>query len=203
MRPPYWDHFRRRDRILHAIVKQVGPCTLRPSRDRFGMLVRSIISQQISTAAARSIRERLASVVGESTFTPAGLQRLSDEQLASAGLSPQKRRYLRDLTDRVLGGAVRLERIGRYDDERIIETLTQVQGIGRWTAQMFLIFSLRRENVFPVDDLGVRNAMQALYELPADAPKAAYHAVAESWTPFASYGSWYCWRYLELAKQSK
>jgi len=198
MRHPYRRHFQKRDPVLHQVVRRVGACSLRPDRDRFGMLVRSIVSQQISTAAARAIRERLTKLAGSGGVSPESLLRLTDEQLASAGLSPQKRRYLRDLTEKVAGGELRLATIGRLSDERIIEQLTQVHGIGRWTAQMFLMFALRRENVFPVDDLGVRNAMQAMYGLPADAPRTAYHEIAAPWSPYATYGSWYCWRFLEL-----
>src|SRR5262245_43970096 len=128
----YQNHFRRNDRTLHAVVKQIGPCRLKPSRDRFGMLVRSIISQQISVGAARAIRARLESLAGEAGIRPETIAALSNEELRSAGLSPQKSSYLRDLTQKVLEGAVPLAQIGRLRDEAVIERLTEIKGIGRW-----------------------------------------------------------------------
>lgn len=202
-RHPYRSHFRRRDPVLHDVIGQVGPCQLKPNRDRFGMLVRSIISQQISTSAARSIREKLERVAGPLGTTPETIRGLSVEQLRAAGLSTQKTTYLRDLAEKVTDGSVRLRTIGRRTDEEIVEELTQVKGIGRWTAQMFLIFALNREDVFPIDDFGVRSAMQSLYELPENASRAAFLEIGARWSPYASIGSWYCWRYLDLQRGQK
>ena len=203
MPTPYHRHFRRHDPVLHGVAKRVGVCQLKPSRDRFGMLVRSIISQQISVGAARSIRGKLEVIVGETKFSPESIDRLSDGQLRSAGLSKQKASYLRDLSAKSLDGSVNLSRIGRLPDEAVIEQLTQVKGIGRWTAQMFLIFSLGREDVFPIDDFGVRSAMIRLYELEESPPRQALLEIGARWSPFASIGSWYCWRYLDLLRAEK
>lgn len=193
-------HFRKRDPLLHAAIRQVGPYTLKPSRDRFGMLVRSIISQQISVGAARSIRQKLETLVDGSSITPAAIIALSPDGLRAAGLSQQKASYLVDLAGKVDRGEVRLSRIGRLSDEEVIAELTQIKGIGRWTAQMFLIFALGRPDVFPSDDFGVRAAITKLYGYDEHPPKARLIEIGQSWSPFASIGSWYCWRYLELLR---
>lgn len=197
----YQTHFRRHDRVIHAVSREVGPYTLKPSRDRFGMLVRSIISQQISLGAAKAIRQRLESLVGSKVMRPDVLAALSTDQLRGVGLSPQKASYVHDLAAKVQCGAVRLTRLTARSDEEIIENLIQVHGIGRWTAQMFLIFALGREDVFPVDDFGVRSAMKALYALDDTAKRGAFVEVAARWRPFATIASWYCWRYLDLKRQ--
>jgi DNA-3-methyladenine glycosylase II len=196
----YHHHFRRHDPILHGVIRQVGPYLLKPSRDRFGMLVRSIISQQISVGAAKAIRGRLETLVGPTGMRPEALAALSIEQLRSVGLSQQKASYVHDLSAKVQDGTVMLARIGRLADEEIIENLTQVKGIGRWTAQMFLIFALGREDVFPVDDFGVRAAIVHMYGFEAPPAKPALLEIGQRWSPFASIGSWYAWRYLELVR---
>jgi len=199
----YHHHFRRADPAIHGVIKQVGPYTLKPNRDRFGMLVRSIISQQISVGAARAIRARLEALVGKGGMQPATIARLSIKKLRSVGLSPQKASSLHDLAAKVAGDVVRLPKIGRLSDEEVITELTQVKGIGRWTAQMFLIFSLGREDVFPIDDFGVRAAISKLYGFAEIPPKADLLVIGERWSPYATIGSWYCWRYLDLLKSQK
>ena len=200
---PYHHHFRRHDPPIHGVIKQVGPYTLKPSRDRFGMLVRSIISQQISVGAARAIRGRLETLVGKGGMQPATIARLSIDKLRSVGLSPQKATYLHDLAAKVADNTVRLTQIGRKDDEEIIAELIQVKGIGRWTAQMFLIFALGRPNVFPIDDFGVRAAIAKLYGYAEIPPKTELLKIGQRWSPYATIASWYCWRYLDLLKSQK
>jgi DNA-3-methyladenine glycosylase II len=191
-------HLRRRDPVMKRVIDLVGPFTLKLDRDRFKMLVRSIVSQQISGKAALSIRKKLEGLVAPDPITPHNLAGLSVEQLRSAGVSPQKARYLHDLAAKVDAGSVRLARMPRMSDDEVIAELVQVTGIGVWTAQMFLIFSLGRLDVFPHDDLGVRTAIRNLYEL-ADLPnKQQSLEFAEPWRPYASVASWYCWRSLEL-----
>jgi DNA-3-methyladenine glycosylase II len=190
-------HFRRHDPMLHGVVRLIGPYTLKPQRNRFGMLVRSIISQQISMAAARTIRQRLEGLLGDEGLQPAAVAALTPVQLRGVGLSKQKAAYISDLAHKVTDGTVPLARIGRLSDEQVIETLTQVKGIGRWTAQMFLIFSLGRPDVFPVDDLGVRVAIGRLYDLGEKPNTDELHEIGRRWSPFATVGSWYCWRYLD------
>jgi DNA-3-methyladenine glycosylase II len=194
-------HFRQHDAVLHAVIKQVGPYRLKPSRDRFGMLVRSIISQQISIGAARAIRGRLETLVGSRGIKPDVLAALSIRELRAVGLSPQKASYLHDLSAKVSDRSVPLSRLGRLPDEEIIAQLVQVKGIGRWTAQMFLIFALGRENVFPIDDFGVRAAITRLYGYDEHPPKPVLLEIGQRWSPYASIASWYCWRYLDLIKR--
>ncbi|HUG90578.1 MAG TPA: DNA-3-methyladenine glycosylase 2 family protein [Planctomycetaceae bacterium] len=193
-------HLRAADPVLRAVIRRVGPFTLRPQRDRFGMLVRSIISQQISVLAARSIRRRLESLVLPERPSAENLGSLSLEQLRSAGLSPQKSSYLADLCGRVRDGRLDLRTIGRQPDEAVIADLVQVKGIGRWTAQMFLIFALGRLDVLPHDDLGVRAAIRRLYGLAELPDRATSERIARPWRPFASVASWYCWRSIDLAR---
>ncbi|MFN0021985.1 MAG: DNA-3-methyladenine glycosylase family protein [Pirellulaceae bacterium] len=196
-------HFRKADPVIARVIKQVGPCTLKPQRDRFNMLVRSIISQQISTAAARSIRAKLEALIAPEKVSPEVLARFTLEQLKSAGLSSQKATYLHDLAGKTADGTVRLKTIGKMEDEEAIEELIQVKGIGRWTAQMFLIFSLGRPDVFPPDDLGIKMALRNLYGLTDLPSKSEAHALAAPWTPHSTFATWYLWRSLDLAKAAK
>jgi DNA-3-methyladenine glycosylase II len=191
-------HLRRADAVLRDVIRRAGPFTLRPKRDRFGMLVGSIISQQISVLAARSIRRRVEALVAPARPAAHNLAALAPEQLRAAGLSPQKLTYLTDLCAHVADGRVDLRTIGRKPDEEVITELIQVKGIGRWTAQMFLIFALGRLDVLPHDDLGVRAAIRRLYGLPELPDRATSERIAEPWRPYASVASWYCWRSLEL-----
>jgi DNA-3-methyladenine glycosylase II len=185
---------------MRAVIDAVGPFTLRLERDRFGMLVRSIISQQISTSAARSIRRRLQELAPD--MKAATVAQFTIDELRTVGLSPQKASYIADLAHKVNDGTVDLRQIGRLSDERVVEQLTQVKGIGRWTAQMFLIFSLGRLDVFPHDDLGVRTAIRNRYGLDDLPDKQTAHAIAAPWRPYASVASWYCWRTLDLARNT-
>ncbi|MEN6458213.1 MAG: DNA-3-methyladenine glycosylase [Thermoguttaceae bacterium] len=190
-------HLRTADPIMKAMIDAVGPFTLSLDRDRFRMLVCSIISQQISGSAAASIFSRLRKMVGPG-LTAANLALFTIEELRSVGLSPQKAFYITDLVTKVNDGVVNLRQIGRLGDEQVIDQLIQVKGIGRWTAQMFLIFSLGRLDVFPHDDLGVRSAIRDNYGL-ADLPdKETALEIAEPWRPFSSIASWYCWQSLDL-----
>lgn len=193
-------HLRQRDPVMRTIIDEVGPCTLRLERDRFWMLVRSIISQQISVGAARSIRTRLEQLVAPERVTAESLLRFEIDELRNAGLSPQKATYLLDLASKVHAGEVRLRTIGRHCDEAVIDQLTQVKGIGRWTAQMFLIFALGRPDVFPEDDLGVRSAIRTWYGLESLPDKTTAREIAALWRPYASIASWYCWRSIDLRK---
>jgi len=191
-------HLRRSDPVMKGLIRQVGPFTLKLQRNRFRSLARAIIAQQISTAAARSIQRRLEEQLAPEPLSAAAISQLSLDELRSSGISPQKGSYLIDLAEKVQAGTVPLNRIGRLSDEAVIEQLTQVKGIGRWTAQMFLIFSLGRLDVFPHDDLGIRSAIKRLYQLPDLPNKQTSQQIAAPWTPYASVASWYCWRSLEL-----
>ena len=190
-------HLRKADEVMREIIHRVGPVKLRLERNRFAMLVRSIISQQISTSAARSIRQRLEELLSPGSITPADIARLKARQLRSAGLSGQKASYIQDLAGKVNSGELNLRQIGRLSDERVIEQLTHVRGIGHWTAQMFLMFSLGRADVFPHGDLGIRSAIRQAYRLDELPDRRQSEKIAEPWHPHATIASWYLWRSLE------
>lgn len=153
--------------------------------------------------AARSIRSRLEELVVPDKVTSKSLRRLHPTEPRSAGLSPQKVQYVLDLAKKTEDGTVDLRGIGRCSDTGVIDRLTQIKGIGRWTAQMFLIFTLGRLDVFPEDDLGVRSAIRNLYRLSELPDKPPCRAIAQTWRPYSSVASWYCWRSLDLAKKVK
>jgi DNA-3-methyladenine glycosylase II len=190
-------HLKRVDPIMGRLIRLAGSCELKTERDRFRTLVRSIVAQQISTAAAKSIMARLEARLPGDRISPAAFQQVSFEELRSVGLSGQKTEYLRDLAEHVLDGRLPVANLGRYSDERVIELLTDIRGIGLWTAQMFLIFSLGRLDVFAPDDLGLRSAIGNLYDFPERPGKRECTRVAEPWSPYRSIASWYLWRSFE------
>jgi DNA-3-methyladenine glycosylase II len=190
----------RRDPVLAAIIRQHGPCGLGAARDRFdhfAMLVRAIVFQQLSTKAATTIHNRLLDRVPAGVPLAQGLATLTDEQLRAAGISRQKAGYLRDLCAKVLAGAVPLDVIETMTDEEVIAALTKVKGIGRWTAEMFLIFRLQRPDVLPLGDLGIVTAIQKAYGLRKKPTPDRMRKLGEAWRPYRSIASWYLWRSLE------
>jgi DNA-3-methyladenine glycosylase II len=191
-------HLRRADPVMREVIRRAGPFQLKLRRDRFYSLVSSILSQQISGKAAASIRGRLEEYLAPEGISAESLSRLKPRQLRRIGVSSQKAAYLLDLAERVRSGDLRLDRLARMRDEEVIETLIQVKGIGVWTAQMFLIFSLGRLDIFPHEDLGVRVAIRNLYSLDDLPDKEISHRIATPWRPYASVASWYCWRSLEF-----
>jgi len=195
-------HLARRDPILKRLMAHVGPCTLRHEPDGFAALVRSIIAQQISTRAAAAIQGRLLQALGAHGLQPAALLALADEDLRGAGLSASKARALRDLAEKISAGTVPLPRLPDLDDEDVIDLLLPVRGIGRWTAQMFLIFSLGRPDVLPVDDLGLRAGVQKAYGLAELPDRAALTELGEVWRPYRSVATWYFWRSRGFVPQS-
>lgn len=195
-------HLRTADPVMRQLIDRAGPCELTLRRGRFQTLVRSIIAQQISTSAARSIRRRLLARLKPGNLTPARLTRETADTLRLVGLSKQKAAYILDLARKVQARQVRLDRVHRFSDEEIIEELVQVKGIGVWTAQMFLIFCLGRPDVFPHGDLGVRSALRNLYRLKDLPDRDTAHQIARPWRPFATVASWYCWRSLELQQEN-
>ena len=175
---------------------------MRLERNRFWMLVRAILSQQVSTKAARTIRARVEMLL-EGQRMPQAVGSLTVEQLRTAGVSLRKSEYILELAQEVASGNVVLQNISRRKDEEIVELLTEVRGIGRWTAEMFLIFSLGRLDVLPVSDLGIRTAIRdsyALIELPSE---SECHRIGSNWRPFASVASWYCWRSIDGVRPKK
>jgi DNA-3-methyladenine glycosylase II len=189
---------RKVDPILRELIDRVGPFKLKLVKNRYHSLARAIVGQQISTAAARSIWNRLEQLTAPRPLTADAIIVLADESLRGAGLSPQKLRYFRDLATRVADGRLPLSRLSRMSDEAVIESLVEVTGVGVWTAQMFLIFSLGRADVFATDDYGIRAAIKNLYGLEVLPNKALALQIAEPWEPYRSIASWYLWRSLEL-----
>lgn len=190
-------HLKKVDPVMKDLIPHIGPFTLELHKQRFDLLVRSILSQQISTAAARAVRTRLNNLIKPKRVTPPNIAALSHDELRSVGLSRQKATYLHDLADKVASKEVRLSRTHTMNDDDVIAELVQVKGIGVWTAQMFLIFALGRLDVFPYDDLGVRNSIRELYELDEMPNKRESEAVAEPWKPYATLATWYLWRHAD------
>ena len=180
------------------VIRHVGACQLTRRGGRFDVLARSILSQQISVQAARTIRRRLQGLLPGRRISAAGIDRLSDADLQSVGISQQKRGYLLDLTGHVVAGTVNFRRLARSSDEAVITELTTVRGVGRWTAQMFLLSGLGRPDIFAPDDLGLKNAIKSLYGLSGRPTTEQLEEIAECWAPYRSVASWYLWRSLDM-----
>jgi DNA-3-methyladenine glycosylase II len=192
-------HLSRSDPVMRKIVKSVGPCSLRPGSrgDHFTTLLQAIVGQQLSTKAAETIWQRfLALQANGRRIRPEDVLTLTDAQLRSAGMSNAKAAYAKDLAAKVANKDVQLNRLSRLEDEAIIDLLSAVNGIGRWTVEMFLIFKLGRQDVWPIGDLGIRNAVKRAYGL--EPTKENLHTVAEPWRPWRSVASWYLWRSLAI-----
>ena len=199
MTPAFWPeatkHLARRDKVLRRLIKAFPQADLVSRGDAFQTLARAIVGQQISVKAAQSIWARFAACVGE--VTPEAVAAKDDASLRGCGFSGQKVAYVKDLAGHFAGGAVKPRRWARMDDEAIIEELVAVKGIGRWTVEMFLIFHLKRPNVLPVDDLGLRRAMERQYNGGEPLTKAEMRALGEPWSPWCSVATWYLWRSLD------
>jgi DNA-3-methyladenine glycosylase II len=195
-------HLRRADPIMREVIRRVGPFRMRRHRNRFRALVFSILGQQISGSAAAAIRGRLADYLKPDQISPHTIARLKPDELRRIGLSTAKTAYVLDLAERVSRGDLSLDLMNRLTDEEVIETLIKVKGIGIWTAQMFLIFSLGRVDVFPHEDLGIRMAIRNLYSLDELPNKEVSFRIAAPWRPYSSIASWYCWRSLEFKKKA-
>jgi DNA-3-methyladenine glycosylase II len=196
-------HLSRRDRVLKQLIRAAGPCTLRTDDDHFGVLARSIISQQISSKAAIAISTRLLKALGRKGLRPKSILQADDALLREAGLSGNKQRALRDLAEKCVAGAVPLRKLADMDDEAVIDSLLPVRGIGRWTAEMFLIFSLGRLDVLPVGDYGLRAGVQKHYALPDMPNKTDLTTLTDPWRPYRSVGTWFIWRSFGNVPQSK
>jgi DNA-3-methyladenine glycosylase II len=215
-------HLKKSDPVLRAIIERIGPCRMRFTPPEFHSLAEAIVYQQLNGKAAETIFKRFAALAGEPP-TPEGILRLSDEQMRSAGLSKQKTAYLKDLAAKTSSGLLDFARLPDLPDSEIIEHLTQVKGIGVWTAQMFLMFTLKRENVLPTGDYGVRMAIYKHY-LDVQRAKAAkktakrsaaattkkgrkkkiklpspeqMEKIATRWEPYRSVACWYLWQSLD------
>ena len=189
----------RRDPVLAALIRKHGVCGLAAAQraDHFSALVRAIVGQQLSTKAAATIHRRLVDLVPGGQTTSVSIACLDDAQLRAVGLSRQKSAYLRDLCAKVEAGTLRLDALERMSDEEVIEALTKVKGVGRWTAEMFLMFRLHRPDVLPVGDLGIVNAVQKVYGLRKKPTADRITKIGEAWRPYRSVASWYLWRSLD------
>lgn len=193
-------HLKRADPVLEDIIERVGPSRFvrTPTGSHLDALVRSIVSQQLSTSAAATIHARLIALVGKAQPLPEDWLALNDPDLRAAGLSRQKIAYIRDLAGHVRDGLLPMAKLHEMSDDEVIAALTQVKGIGVWTAQMFLMFRLNRPDILPVLDLGIRNAFRKAYKLRKEPTEKRMRAIAKSWVPYRSVASWYLWQSLEL-----
>ena len=191
-------HLENADPILGQVIARIGLPQIGRERDAWRALSSSIIGQQVSVHAARAIRGRFASIIPDRDFPlPADIGSTPDEVLRAAGLSGNKVLAIRDLAAHFEAGKINARKLAKMEDEAVIAALIPVRGIGRWTAEMFLMFSLGRPDVLAVDDLGLRNAMKKLYDLPEIPKPDAMREIAAPWRPFRSVASWYLWRSLD------
>jgi DNA-3-methyladenine glycosylase II len=187
------------DARLAAIIKVVGAYEIKLRKDPFHSLVEAIIYQQLAGSAADAIYGRFVKIYGRFP-QPKQLLATRDANLRAAGLSARKIEYLKDLASRVSDGRLKLSLLPEMPDEQVVEQLDQVKGIGRWTAEMFLIFCLGRPDVLPVDDLGLRKAMQKTYSLAELPSPENMRSIAQPWKPYCSIATWYLWKSLDKFK---
>lgn len=201
--PAYWDeackHLGKRDRVLKKLMPKFGEARLQSRGDAFTTLARSIVGQQISVKAAQSVWDRFAATVGGPAIQlqPTGVLALEVPQMREAGLSARKCEYLLDLARHFNEDRVHVRQWAEMDDEAIIDELVAIRGIGRWTAEMFLIFHLMRPNVMPLDDLGLIKGISLNYFSGEPVSRAEAREVGEAWAPFRSVATWYIWRSLD------
>jgi DNA-3-methyladenine glycosylase II len=191
------NHLKKADPIMATIIERVGPYKIQYREPVFQTMVRSIVYQQLSGKAALTIYNRLAAAAGADPLTPESILRLRPAKMRALGLSKQKLTYIRELARMTRDGQIDFARYLELEDAEVVDSLTKVKGIGVWTVHMFLIFALRRPNVLPTGDLGVRAAIKKAYNL-AELPKPAeMERIAAAWRPYCSVASWYLWRSLE------
>ena len=201
--PDYWDeackHLAKRDRVMRKLIPRFGEACLQSRGDAFTTLARSIIGQQISVKAAQSVWARFAALTpcNPARIEPAAVLALDVPVLRGAGLSARKAEYLSDLAQHFEAGSVHVPQWQQMDDEAIIEELVAIRGIGRWTAEMFLIFHLMRPNVLPLDDLGLLKGISVNYFSGEPVSRAEAREVGDAWAPFRSVATWYIWRSLD------
>ena len=198
-----WDdacrHLSKRDRVMRKLIPQFGDGRLQSPGDAFTTLARSIVGQQISVKAAQSVWDRFAGLMSgpPSRVSPAALLDLDVPALRAVGLSARKVDYLRDLAQHFESGSVHVRQWQQMDDEAIIDELVAIRGIGRWTAEMFLIFHLMRPNVLPLDDIGLLKGISVNYFSGEPVSRAEAREVGDAWAPFRSVATWYIWRSLD------
>ena len=198
-RPAYWDeacrHLMKKDRVMKRLIPQFGDATLQTRGDAFTTLARSIVGQQISVKAAQTVWDRFAKLPRK--VTPANVLKLKVDDMRASGLSARKVEYLVDLALKFDAGAVHVTAWEGMDDEAIIAELVAIRGIGRWTAEIFLMFHLLRPNVLPLDDVGLINGISKNYFSGEAVSRSDAREVAAAWAPYCSVATWYIWRSLD------
>lgn len=191
------NHIKKADPIMRAIIERVGPCRIEYGPPEFHSLAEAIVYQQLNGKAAETIFKRFAELAGE-PLTPEGILKLTEAELRSVGLSKQKSSYMRDLAERTHRGELDFASLPNQSDEEVIKHLTQVKGIGVWTAQMFLMFTLKRPNILPTGDFGVQIAIKKHYKKRKMPKPAQMEKIAKPWEPYRSIACWYLWRSLDI-----
>lgn len=190
-------HLKKSDPVLRAVIDRVGPCRMEFGSPEFASLAETIVYQQLNGKAAVTIFNRFAALAGE-PLTPEGVLKLTDEQLRSVGLSKQKSSYLKDLSAKTAAGLLDFARLPELPDEEVIKHLTQVKGIGVWSAQMFLMFTLKRPDVLPTGDYGIQAAIKKHYKKRKMPKPDVMEKIARPWAPYRSVACWYLWRSLDI-----
>jgi DNA-3-methyladenine glycosylase II len=195
-------HLKKADPVMAEIIERVGVCRLQFGEPTFHALAESILYQQLNGKAAATIFDRFTALAGD-PLTPEGILNLTDGQMRGVGLSRQKTSYLRDLAEKTKAGLLEFERMPEMSEEEVIAHLTQVKGVGVWTAHMFLMFTLRRPDVLPVGDYGIQAAIKKHYKKRKWPKPAVMLKVAKSWAPYRSIACWYLWRSLDIKTVGK
>jgi DNA-3-methyladenine glycosylase II len=190
-------HLKKSDPVLRAIIERIGPCRMQFGEPLFHSLAEAIVYQQLNGKAAVTIFKRFSALAGD-PLTPQGILKLTPQQMRSVGLSKQKSSYLFDMAQRAHRGELDFSRLPEMSDEDVIEHLTQVKGVGVWTAHMFLMFTLRRPNVLPTGDYGVRSAIMKHYKKRKLPKPEQMEKMAKSWEPYRSIACWYLWQSLDV-----
>ena len=191
------NHLKKSDPVLRAIIERVGPYRMEFGEPGFHSLAEAIVYQQLNGKAAATIFNRFTALTGE-PVTPEGINKLTNEQLRAVGLSKQKSSYLRDMAERAIRGELDFPRLADMTDEEVIKHLTQVKGVGVWTAHMFLIFTLRRPNILPTGDFAVQMAIKKHYKKRKMPKPLQMEKIAKCWEPYRSIACWYLWRSLDV-----
>ncbi len=191
------NHLKQADPVLAAIIEQVGPYRMVYGEPTFESIAETILYQQLNGRAAETIMNRFTALAGD-PLTPKGIMALTDTQMREVGLSRQKTGYLRDLSEKTNSGLLNFSQLHDQPDEDVIKHLTQVKGIGVWTAHMFLMFSLRRPDILPTGDYGIQMAMKKFYRKRKPPKPAVMEKIARPWSPYRSIACWYLWRGLDI-----
>lgn len=191
------NHLKKSDQVLAAIIERIGPCRMEFGEPTFHSLAEAILYQQLNGKAAVTIFKRFTDLAGD-PLTPAGILKLTDAEMRGVGLSRQKTAYLRDLAAKTKAGLLEFERLPVLSDEEVVEHLTQVKGVGVWTAHMFLMFTLRRADILPTGDYGVQAAIKKHYKKRKWPNPVVMEKIARPWAPYRSIACWYLWKSLDV-----